>query len=55
MRYALSKLKKFWFTREEQKVWKIIFVPQEVQAEGMGYLKELNTIFRGNSLKNKFQ
>ena len=38
-RSALNKLKIFWFTRAEQKVWKIIFVPQEVQAEGMGYLK----------------
>ena len=38
-RYALNKLKIFWFTRAEQKVWKIIFVPQKFQAEGMGYLK----------------
>jgi len=54
-RYALNKLKIFWFTRAEQKVWKIIVLPQKVQPEEMGYLKELYTLLRGNSLKNKFQ
>ena len=38
-RYAPNKLEIFWFTRAEQKVWEIIFLPQEVQPEGMGYLK----------------
>lgn len=45
----------FVLPRAEQKLWKIVIVPQKVQPQEMGYLKELYTIFRGNSLKNEFQ